>query len=100
MCCPALQALSVLDRSKSANLCSNMTVILKLSSTSGFHKHNIQKDYFTVAEFTDYCLTYCQKNVNDKLQNIAEEIAIYFAEYTQGQNAPFGKLGGQPHGKI
>lgn len=40
-CCPTLQALSVLDRSKSANLCSNMAIILKLSITSSFHQHNI-----------------------------------------------------------
>lgn len=40
-CCPTLQALSVLDRSKSANLGSNMAIILKLSITSSFHQHNI-----------------------------------------------------------
>jgi len=39
MCCPALQALSILDKSKSANLCSN--IILKLSITSSFHQHDI-----------------------------------------------------------
>jgi len=40
-CCPTLQALSVLDRSKSANLCSNMAIILKLSITSSFQQYDI-----------------------------------------------------------
>ena len=58
MCCPTLQALSVLDRSKSANLCSNMAIILKLSITSSLHQHDIsdrdlvfKKDMFGKAQY-------------------------------------------------
>ena len=39
-------------------------------------------DNFTTNEFTEYCVTYCKKNLNDKLQNMQEEIAMHFTEYT------------------
>jgi len=38
-------------------------------------------DRFTTNEFTEHCMTYCQKNLN-RLQNVPEEIAMHFTEYT------------------
>jgi hypothetical protein len=49
-------------------------------------------EYFKIAELAGYCMTYCQKNLNEKLQNMPEQTAMHFTEYTQGQNNP--QLGG------